>query len=285
MSLLALAATATSAAEKSSPSKIIGFIKPFQKLPFDQIADTAREAGWSGIECPLRNGGAVEPTRVEDDLPKLIEALRQRELDISVISTDIEDATDPLTQRVLKTASKLGVRRYRMKHYYYDLNKPLPRQLENFRAKLRDLAQLNRELNIQGSIQNHSGRNYVGAPVWDIYELIRDLDPKSIGIFFDIGHATIEGGYSWPIDAKLVEPRFSVISVKDFTWARTNGSWRAEWCPLGQGMIRPDFFKSLRQSSFNGPITIQFEYDMGTGKDMIAAMRKDLDVLKKWLQL
>ena len=308
ISLLTLAATAARAADKpsSNPFKIIGFIKPFQNLPFNQIADTAREAGWSGIECPLRKGGAIEPTRVEDDLPKLVEALRQRDLDISVISTDVEDASDPLTQRVLKTASKLGIRRYRMKHYYYDLNKPLPSQLENFRAKLRDLTQLNRELNLQGSIQNHSGRNYVGAPVWDIHELIRDLDPKSMGIFFDIGHATIEGGYSWPIEAKLMEPRFSVISVKDFTWKKSPvpgtrpspsgsgtdpsihssnhpSSWRAEWCPLGQGMIRPDFFKSLRQSPFRGPITIQFEYNMGTGKEMITAMRQDLATLHSWL--
>ena len=283
LSLLALAATPATGADKRSTFKIIGFIKPFQKLTFEQIADTAREAGWSGIECPLRKGGAIEPVRVEDDLPKLLEALRQRELDIPVISTDVEDASDPLTRRVLNTASKLGIQRYRMKHYYYDLNQPIAPQLENFRAKLRDLAQFNRELNIQGSIQNHSGRNYVGAPVWDIHELIRDLEPKAIGIFFDIGHASIEGGYSWPIEAKLMESRFSVISVKDFTWTKTNGTWRAEWCPLGQGMIRSDFFKSLRKTAFNGPITIQFEYDMGSGKEMIAAMRRDLDVLKGWL--
>jgi sugar phosphate isomerase/epimerase len=267
------------AAPASTKFKIIGFIKPFQKLPFTEAADVAREVGWSGIECPLRKGGAIEPERVEEDLPKLIEALRSRELDLSVISTDVEDASEPLTQKVLRTASKLGIRRYRLKHYYYDLNKPLPPQLENFRAKLRDLAQLNRELNVQGSVQNHSGRNYVGAPVWDIWELIRTLDPKQMGIFFDIGHATLEGGYSWPIQAKLMESFLATVSVKDFAWVKG----RAEWCALGEGMVSRQFFETLAKSNFNGPITQQFEYPMGEGKQMIAAMKKDLAVLRKWL--
>jgi len=262
--------------------KIIGFIKPFQTVPFDEIASIAREVGWSGIECPVRKGGAVEPERVEEDLPKLIDALRGRELELSVISTDVEDIAG-LTQKVLKTASKLGIRQYRLKHYYYDLSKPIASQLENFRAKLRDLAQLNQELNIQGSIQNHSGRNYVGAGVWDIWELIRDLDPKSMGVFFDIGHATIEGGLSWPIEARLIEPFLATVSVKDFVWAKGERGWRAEWCPLGEGMVNRQYFETLAKSNFRGPITQQFEYQMGDRKEMIAAMQKDLGVLRKWL--
>jgi sugar phosphate isomerase/epimerase len=283
-SAAAMAAVALGeAAPAPAKFKIIGFIKPFQTLPFREVAAIAREVGWSGIECPLRKGGTIEPERVEEDLPKLMDALRGGELDLSVISTDVEDANAPLTQKVLRTASKLGVRRYRLKHYYYDLDKPLAPQLENFRAKLRDLAQLNRELNLQGSVQNHSGRNYVGAPVWDIWELIRTLDPKHMGIFFDVGHATIEGGYSWPVQAKLAEPFLATVSVKDFTWVKGQRGWRAEWCPLGEGMVSRQFFEKLGKSDFNGPITQQFEYAMGEGKQMTAAMKKDLAVLRKWL--
>src|SRR5438067_7531604 len=47
-------------------------------------------------------------------------------------------------------------------------------------------------------IQNHSGNGYVGAAMWDIHEMIRDLDPRHMGVHFDIGHATVESGLSWP---------------------------------------------------------------------------------------
>src|SRR5687767_1828070 len=206
--------------------KVIGFIKPFQKRPFDEIADFAKEAGWDGVECPLRKGGSIEPEAAEEKLPAFVEAMRKRQLEVPVLATDVEDASDRVSQTLLKTASKLGVKRYRMKHYYYDLQKPIAPQLKTFGAKLRDLAQLNGELGVQGTVQNHSGKNYFGAPIWDLWELMRDLDPKRMGIFFDIGHATIEGGYAWPIHAKLAEPLLSVVSVKDFVWAKNQrGDW------------------------------------------------------------
>jgi len=284
-SALALTATALGAADQPAKPrfKIIGFIKPFQKLPFAEVADVAREVGWDGIECPVRKGGAIEPERVEEDLPKLREALQRRELELSVISTDVEDAADPLAQKVLKTASKLGIQRYRLKHLYYDLEKAIPPQLENIRTRLRDLAQLNQELKLQGSMQNHSGRNYMGAPVWDIWEVLRGLDPKFMGVFFDIGHATIEGGYSWPVQAKLMEPLLSIVSVKDFVWSKGAKGWQAEWRPLGEGMVNRRFFDTLKKSNFNGPITQHFEYEMGSGKEMIAAMQRDRRALASWI--
>ena len=57
---------------------IIGFSKPFQTLGPEQTADTVAEIGWDGIECPVRAKGQVLPERVEEDLPKFVEALRQR---------------------------------------------------------------------------------------------------------------------------------------------------------------------------------------------------------------
>lgn len=263
--------------------RIIGFIKPFQKLPFTEIAAIAREVGWEGVECPVRKGGAVEPERVADELPRLVDALRKQGLECSVISTDVEDASDPLAKKVLGTASALGIPRYRLKHYYYDLQKPVPPQVETFAGRLKELAQLNAELKIQGSMQNHSGRNYVGAAVWDLWGMIRHLNPEHLGVFFDIGHATIEGGYSWPTQSRLMEPHLSVVSVKDFTWAKGERGWRAEWCPLGQGMVSRQFFTSLRNTRFAGPITQQFEYPLGTRSEMVAAMKKDLAVLRGWL--
>jgi sugar phosphate isomerase/epimerase len=265
--------------------KLIGFIKPFQTLPVDDVADIAREVGWDGIECPVRKGGAIEPERVEDELPRLAEALRKRQLEVSVISTDVETATQPLTMKVLRTASKLGIKQYRLKHYYYDLEKPIPPQLDMFRDRLKALAQLSAELGLQGTVQNHSGRNYVGAPVWDLWNLMREIDPKRMAVFFDIGHATIEGGYSWPVQAKVIESHIAVVSVKDFVWAKKGRAWRAEWCPLGEGMVQRQFFDALRKTSFQGPITQQFEYELGARSEMIAAMKKDLAVLRSWLAL
>ena len=96
----AVAASVTSHAQPARRIPLIGFIKPFQKLSYAEIADISAEIGWDGIECPLRKGGTIEPPAVEDELPKLVEALKRNQLAIQVIATDVDDARDPLADRL-----------------------------------------------------------------------------------------------------------------------------------------------------------------------------------------
>ena len=272
------------AAEPPKRFQQIGFIKPIQKLPYGEIARVAREMGWDGIECPVRKGGTVEPERAEEELPKVADALKREGMLLSVIATNILDANDRVSQSVLRTARALHVSRYRTGYLHYDLSKPIVPQLESFRPRLRDLAQLNREIGIQGGMQNHSGRNYFGAPLWDLWEVVRDLDPRHLGIYFDIGHATVESGVSWGIQAKLVEPHLVTVSVKDFVWAKRKENWRHEWCQLGEGKVKQDYFKSLRESSFAGPICHHFEFPLGEGEEKIASMKRESETLRRWLE-
>ena len=282
----ALAFSPKIAAAAESPSSdrfpFIVFNKPFQNVGFEQTADIVAEVGWSGIECPVREKGQILPERVEEDLPKLVEALKKRSLAILVLTSDIV-APDAKAEKVLRTAKALGIQRYRIGFSYYDLAKPIAPQLADAKAAARDLAALNRDLGLQGGFQNHSGPKNIGAPIWDIRELVHDLDSAHIGICFDIGHATIEGGYAWPIHARAVEPFFTAIYVKDFTWQKAGDAWKAKWCPLGEGMVHKEFFAWLKTTAYRGPISQHFEYQEGAGPEQIAAMKRDLATLKSWL--
>jgi sugar phosphate isomerase/epimerase len=262
---------------------IIAFSKAFQDLSFEDTADLVAEVGWDGIECPVRKNGQVLPERIEEDLPKMVEALRKRQRSLVIMATDIADVADPLTEKVLRIASKLGIRLYRLKHLNYRKDKPLPEQITELRAALSNLVTLNRELGLCAGFQNHSGTDYIGAPVWDIHEAIKGLDPRHIQVCFDIGHATVEGGYAWPLHARLMAPRFGAVYVKDFTWQKSAKGWQAAWCPLGEGMINRSFFNLLKATPFRGPICQHHEYPIGHGQERVRAMQKDLAVLKSWL--
>jgi sugar phosphate isomerase/epimerase len=287
MATLAAAALAPrpNFAAESKPAErfpLITFSKPFQDVGFERTADIVAEVGWSGIECPVRAKGQVLPERVEDDLPKLHEALTKRGLTLTLITTDI-GRPDPLAERVLRTAAKLGVKRFRTTFFKYDLNKPIPPQWAEVKAGLRDLIPLCKELGMKAGFQNHSGKDMIGAPIWDIYELVHDLDPEHIGTCFDIGHATLEGGTSWPIEAKLMEPFLTCVYVKDFYWEKGPKGWAAKWGPLGEGMVRKEFFDWLKKSAYTGPISQHCEYLHGDGPEQMAAMKKDCALLKQWL--
>jgi sugar phosphate isomerase/epimerase len=264
--------------------QLIAFDKPFQNAGFEQTADIIAEVGWHGIECPVRAKGQILPERVEEDLPKLVEALKKRGLAIYVLTSDIV-AADARAEKVLRTAKALGIQRYRIGFSYYDLSIPIAPQLAKAKAAARDLAAMNRDIGLQGGFQNHSGPKNIGAPIWDIRELVHDLDPAHLGICFDIGHATIEGGLAWPIHARAVEPFLTAVYVKDFSWKKEDGVWKAKWCPLGEGMVHKEFFDWLKTTPYSGPISQHFEYQQGAGPEQMAAMKRDLATLKRWLGL
>src|SRR6187551_1432223 len=80
---------AAAAGPASGPTEFCFFSKHLQGLSFDQIADIAADVGVQGIEAPIRPGGHVEPERVEEDLPKLAEALKKRGLGITILTSGI----------------------------------------------------------------------------------------------------------------------------------------------------------------------------------------------------
>ena len=282
--------TQASAADDKRAIKVGGFTKELQSLSYEETAEAARAMEWDGIECPVRPGGHVLPERVADDLPKMAEALEKRNLELMLMATAIHNPSEPHTEQVLRTAGQLGIPFYRIGYWGYDDDRSIAVQLDEIKPQLRDLAQMNQELGICGVFQNHSGGRAVGAPVWDIYELIKDLDPKYLGAHFDIGHATVEGGYAWPLHFRRLKSMIRAVVVKDFRWRYdSNGRGHAEWCPIGEGMIRPKFFDMLEASGFDGPITMHFEYEVAGGtpeermKNLQAAMKKDGQVVRGWL--
>lgn len=271
--------SAAQAQEAKAQPKICFFTKFLQDLSYDELARTVRELGFDGVEATVRKKGHVLPERVEEDLPKMIEALKREGVEVLAMATDVCGA-DETSERVLKTAAGLGVTWYRMGYYKYDPAREIIEQLDELKPQIRDLAALNRELGVQGLYQNHSDKKYIGATLWDLHRLIEDVSPSEVGSAFDIRHAMIEAGLSWPVIYKLMRPHIGAIFVKDFQW---DGK-KARHVPLGTGRVDPKFFDLVKQSDFQGPYSLHVEYlgEEGTEAN-VAALRTDLAKLKSWL--
>ncbi len=283
-SIAAAAATWPSArtlrASERQGSKICAFIKFLQSLSYEQLAETIAELGFDGIEATVRDRGHVLPERVEEDLPKLVEALKKHNLEITVMASSVNSVDQPHTENVLRTAASLGVKRYRMAHYRYDLNRPVIEQLDEFRTVLKELVALNRELGISAVYQNHAGADYVGATLWDLYHLIKDYPVEDIGVAFDIRHATASAGVAWPTVFNLMRPHLGAAYVKDFRW----NDRKMENVPLGEGMVDKKFFSVLKRSQYNGPISLHVEYLRQAGLEPnVAGLKDDLATLRSWL--
>jgi sugar phosphate isomerase/epimerase len=267
----------------ASAHKLCVFTKPFNSLSFDELADKIAALGFNGIEAPIRAGGHIEPAQVEDRLPELVQALAKRNLEITVMTTDINDPDDPLTERVLRTAATLGIKRYRMQYFKYNLDLPVISQIHEWQPQLKDLAAINHDFEVRGLYQNHAGRNYLGAALWDVRMALEGIPVEDIAVAYDIRHAIAEAGMSWPVTFNMIQPLVDTVYVKDFAW---EGDKLLD-VPLGQGRVGEEFFQLLKASGFDGPISLHEEYldhrQPELVPDHLTAIEKDLATLKGWL--
>ena len=287
-------AAAASAAAATSPSwllaapkasnryKYCAFIKFLLSLKYDEMAAAIADAGFDGVEVTARQKEAyIHPDRAADELPRLKEALEKRNLEITILTTDILRADEPHAESMLRSAASLGIKRYRLGFFQYDLTKPILPQLAELKPVIHDIAAMNREIGIAGMWQNHSGAKMVGATIWDMHSLIKDYPVSEIGCVFNIRHAAVEAGEAWPVYYDLINPHINAMSAKDFRWEGR----KSVHVPLGKGNVDPMFFKTLHKSDFRGPISVHVEYlSKESAQANLAALKRDFDTLRTWLQ-
>ena len=223
--------------------------------------------------------------RVEEDLPKLVEAFQKCGVKITLMTTDINAVNaDDRTEKVLRTAGALGIPSYRMKWYGYVAGKSHWDQLDAIKPQLRDLVAFSREVRVLPGYQNHSGAKFVGAGIWDMAMLMKDYRADELSWNFDFFHATVEGGLSWPNELALARDHISMVYFKNFNWQGR----LAEGCPLAEGRVGKDSVVQLRKTGYTGPVCLHVEYlkgkvtDQGALKAAMDATRKDFATLKEW---
>jgi L-ribulose-5-phosphate 3-epimerase len=306
------AASHLSAGSEASPPgklKVCIFSKHFQWATVAETAQFAKELGFDGVDLTVRSGGHVVPSRVETDLPVAVKTIRDSGLEVPMITTDITKANSEAAA-VLRTASQLGIHHYRWGGLTYKPGQSIMGQLEEMKPQVKALAELNRKYEVCGMYHTHSGPGVVGAPIWDLYILFESLDPRWMGANYDIGHATVEGGYGGWIDSSLLmREQMKGFALKDFKWVKNvagetfqdpfdkslgvAGQWTPHWCPIGEGMVNfAGFFKIIKANGFSGPVQLHFEYPgLGGAQNgnakltvpqevVLDAMRHDLTAVK-----
>ena len=255
------------------------FSKHLQFLNYKDMADAAAEIGFNGVDLTVRPKGHVLPERVEMDLPKAMEAIKKAGLATTMITTAVQDANDPTDKKLLETASGLGVKYYRMNWLKYPDGKSIPEAMMQFKKTLTEISHLNRKLNITGCYQNHSG-NLAGASIWELWEILKNSDPRNMGVQYDIRHAVVEGGMSWKNGLNLIHPHIKILAVKDCIWLKKNGSWVVENVPLGEGMVDfKSYFKLLKEFKIQVPVSLHYEYSMGGAEHGASSISTDKQII------
>ncbi|MCX6993521.1 MAG: sugar phosphate isomerase/epimerase [Kiritimatiellaeota bacterium] len=275
----------------------IMFSKHIQKLPIDEAAEGIKNAGLAGVDLTVRPGGHVEPEKVEDDLPRLYEQFKKHGVQVVMLTTEIKSATEPNTEKIVRTASALGIKYYKTGYFPYRGFGTLAKQREEVRKALGSLAKLNLKYGITGGYHNHSA-DFFGAALWDIYAVLKDLPPAAMGFYFDPAHAMIEGGSKgWIMGMELLADKIVMVAVKDYCWAKGTHRYAGgrqhsvEFCPLASGNVPWDQVIDLLQKiGYAGPVSFHSEYQGGssfadlTEREVLQQTAKDVAFFKSLIR-
>jgi len=280
--LIATGRSATEAAAQSStPSEkpqLALVSRHLQWTSMEEGAAIAAEAGFHAIAWTVRPGAHMEPEHVERDLPKAVDIARKAGLATPMLITAIVDAQSPRAEAILDTMRSAGIRRYRAPSFRYDYRGDLNQQWEALKPRVAGLVKLNEKYGTTAMYHTHSGPGNVGGGVWDLWLLVKDFDPRYVGLNFDVGHATARGGAEWIETSHFAHRHVHALSLKDFRWVKKSelapsdptpgryGSsptwpWVTQFVPPGEGMVNfRDIFAYFQSVGFSGPLETYFEY-------------------------
>ena len=233
----------------------------------EELCELMKGAGYDGVQWTVRKGGHVAPENVAVDLPRLCKVARGFGLKCRTICTDIKPG-DATAETVLKVAADCGITMQRPAYFFYDAKtETFAQSMDRIRRGFGALAALAERTGVKATYQNHSswGPSVFGGLVWDVYECVRDLDPRYIGVEYDPMHAFLETNLSWSHGFDLIAPWIASIDLKDFHYRldpKDPKRMRKAMVAAGEGIV--PWAEVRRLQDANGvkvPYVVHFEYD------------------------
>lgn len=229
----------------------------------------AKEAGFPAILWTVRRGAHIEPEQVETELPPIVKLTKAAGMETPMIITGIGDVSADHAEAILATMQGLGIRLYRATTPRYNYDAPVQPQLAACSRKIAALAKLNEKYNTAAAFHTHAYADTIGGSAWDLLMVVKDQDPRYVGLNYDIGHVTAKGGFGWRESVRATGPYLHSVSIKDFYWEKEpkvpagQWPWRTRFVRPGDGMVDfADFFRYLQTIGFQGPLENYFEYSV-----------------------
>jgi sugar phosphate isomerase/epimerase len=262
-------------------------------LTVAQACESAKAAGFDGLDLTLRPGGHVRPEAAEVGLSEAKRVADAAGVVIPMVSTAVTDVDSPHAESIFAAAAHYGARLVKLGYWEYRPFGTLAAQVDEARARLGRLVALGRKYHVLPCIHCHSGRLIAsGGPM--LYLVLKGFRPGEVGAYVDPMHMTIEGGRAgWEMGLDLVVPWLALVGVKNFRWSPADRDrhgqrrWKWEYCPLADGMAPlPEFFAYLRRLEYDGTVSLHSEYKGETSfrrlttPELLAQSAADLRYLK-----
>ena len=232
----------------------------------------------------MRRDGWIDPSEAAVKLPELIDAVSSVNRKGMIITSDVNDADHPDVTRVLEHASKLGVRYFRMAYYKYDFTKKISAATRRVCCSGNQACKSMPTVEYDGFVSEPCRSQLCGAPLWDLMEVLKGIDPKAMSIALDLRHTTIEAAESWRASYSRVRESVGAIFAKDAIYV----DGKINDGPLGRSEKGKKLFELIQADHSSIPISLHMEYIDHRKPELmpqrLEAITADVQTLKGWLK-
>jgi len=267
--------------------QFVMFTKLLKDLDTGRLADTIQDLGFDGFDLAVRPGYPVNPENVATALPKAAKEWADRGLTIGLVTTNFDflDPTKPEVEPLLAACAQVGCRRIKL-GYWVHQGEPYWEGVDKIRTALAGFEKLCRKHDVCVAVHTHSGP-YYGSNCAGAMHLVRDFDPRCIGVYIDPGHLAIDGE-DLSLGISMVREHLVLVASKSPAWFRTEKDGAVKWehhlVPLREGLVDwLEVLKLLKSVDYAGPISLHSEYEDLSREELIRVTRDDLAYLKSLL--
>jgi len=190
----------------------------------DQIAEACRELTCRYLMLTVQSGETahVPEADLQTALPRFVRALEAEGIGVQSIRGGNQTEVDDTVERLVGTMAELGITHYWLGTDRYDLEQPIMPQLDAIKRKVERFASLNERHGTTLMYHTRSSSRSVGSVVWDLLYVLRDFDPKHVGLHWDTGHMAMHGDM-WETLLRTAGPYVTAVSWKDKYWSQDLG--------------------------------------------------------------
>lgn len=189
----------------------------------DEVAEALIEITVGGLMPTVGTGSShVDIAKVKTDLPAFVNTIRKHGLKVRQIRGGGQTAVDANVEALVGTMGQLGVTHYWLGTDNYDLAKPIMPQLDAIKVKVERFVRLNEKHGTSLMYHTRAGASSVGSVVWDLLYVLKDFDPKHVGLHWDTGHMAHHADM-WETLMRTAGPYVVGLSWKDRTWQQNLG--------------------------------------------------------------
>lgn len=261
------------------------FPKFYRHLSVAELAALVREVGLDATNLVIRDGFWVSRANLAAELPAFLQAMRGEGIEVWFATAGFEAEEMIVDPSPLHLLAENGITDFRMGYFKVKGN-DVRGSLDEARRKMEKIAALSEKAGIRCIYQVHHGMLIPNASA--AYPLVKDLDPRFVGVELDPGNQTFEGWESPSRSAHLLGEYLTAMGIKDSCVRRDEAKasepgkgWSRSWCPLTEGVINwHEVIRALNAVDFNGTFVFMPFYNEGDPPEMTANLKREVAYLR-----